>query len=171
MMIRWRSPGIKLIWAASLLVSIALLLLPFVFRLDGKPHADWQQFLGRFHPLVVHLPIGLILLVPCSSLQAEFALRCWRRRWFVLSLSLLSCLLALTLGYLLAYGSGEAGAGVSRHMWGAIALTIAVLGCVSGSWGIRRLAWTLSRTCWLVCCFCWHGQLTRAARSPTATSI
>jgi hypothetical protein len=39
-----------------------------VVRLDGKPHADWQQFLGRFHPLVVHLPIGLLLLVPLLEL-------------------------------------------------------------------------------------------------------
>ena len=48
---------------------------------------------------------------------------------FVLSLSVLSCLLALVLGYLLAYGSGDAGAGVARHMWGGIALTIGVLAC------------------------------------------
>ena len=130
MMIRFRSPGIKLIWAASLLVSIFLLLLPFVFRLDGKPHADWQQFLGRFHPLVVHLPIGLILLVPVLELAGRVRPALLEAALFVLSLSLLSCLLALTLGYLLAYGSGEAGAGVSRHMWGAIALTIAVLGCL-----------------------------------------
>lgn len=51
-------------WFAALLVSVALLLLPFLVKLDGRPHADWQQFLGRFHPLAVHLPIGLIVLVP-----------------------------------------------------------------------------------------------------------
>ena len=59
---------------------------------------------------------------------------------FVLSLSVFSCLLALTLGYLLAYGSGDAGAGVARHMWGGIALTIGVLGCVllrGASGGLR----------------------------------
>ncbi len=66
-MIQIKAQGIKLSWAASFLVSVTLLLLPFVFRLDGKTHADWQQFLGRFHPLVVHLPIGLILLVPAAG--------------------------------------------------------------------------------------------------------
>jgi mono/diheme cytochrome c family protein len=126
-MIRLR--GIKLVWAASFLVSIALLLLPFVFKLDGKTHADWQQFLGRFHPLVVHLPIGLILLVPLLELAGKYRPAMLEAAMFVLSLSVLSCLLALTLGYLLAYGSGDAGAGVARHMWGAIALTIAVLAC------------------------------------------
>ena len=130
MVIRFISPGNKLIWAASLPVSIVLLLLPFVFRLDGKPHADWQQFLGRFHPLVVHLPVGLILLVPVLEIAGRVRPALLEAAMFVLSLSLLSCLLALSLGYLLAYGSGDAGAGVSRHMWGGIALTIAVLGCV-----------------------------------------
>jgi len=116
----------KLAWVASLLVSVMLLLLPAIFKLDGKPHADWQQFLGRFHPSVVHLPIGLILLVPLLELAGRSRPALLEAAAFVLSLSVLSCLLALTLGYLLAYGSGEAGGGVARHMWGAIALTIAV---------------------------------------------
>src|ERR1700748_245902 len=135
-----RLKGIKLVWAASFLTSIALLLLPFMFRLDGKAHADWQQFLGRFHPLVVHLPVGLILLVPVLELAGRVRPALLEAAMFVLSLSLLSCLLALTLGYLLAYGSGDAGAGVARHMWGAIALTIGALGCAllrNASGGLR----------------------------------
>jgi mono/diheme cytochrome c family protein len=119
----------KLVWVASLLVSVMLLLLPFLFKLDGKPHADWQQFLGRFHPMVVHLPIGLILLVPVLELAGRFRPALLEAAVFVLSLSLLSCLLALTLGYLLAYGGGTAGEGVVRHMWGGIALTVAVGFC------------------------------------------
>jgi uncharacterized membrane protein len=117
------------IWIVSLLVSVLLLLLPSIFRLDGKTHADWQQFLGRFHPLVVHLPIGLILLVPLLEIAGRVRPALLEAAAFVLSLSVFSCLLALTLGYLLAYGSGDAGAGVARHMWGGIALTIGVLAC------------------------------------------
>jgi mono/diheme cytochrome c family protein len=135
-----RLKGIKLVWAASFLTSIVLLLLPFVFKLDGKTHADWQQFLGRFHPTVVHLPIGLILLVPLLELAGRYRPALLEAAMFILSLSVLSCLLALTLGYLLAYGSGDVGAGVARHMWGAIALTIGVLGCAllrGASGGLR----------------------------------
>ena len=47
------------------------MLLPWLVRLDGKPHADWQQFLGRFHPLVVHLPIGLLVLVPVLEIAGS----------------------------------------------------------------------------------------------------
>jgi uncharacterized membrane protein len=120
---------IKPVWVASLLASVVLLLLPSIFRLDGKTHADWQQFLGRFHPLVVHLPIGLILLVPLLEIAGRVRPALLEAAAFVLSLSVFSCLLALTLGYLLAYSSGDAGAGVARHMWGGIALTIGVLSC------------------------------------------
>jgi uncharacterized membrane protein len=121
--------AIKPVWIASLLASVLLLLLPSIFRLDGKTHADWQQFLGRFHPLVVHLPIGLILLVPLLEIAGRVRPALLEAATFVLSLSVFTCLLALTLGYLLAYGSGDAGAGVARHMWGGIALTIGVLAC------------------------------------------
>ena len=121
----------KSIWAVCLLLSVALLFLPVVFRLNGKIHADWQQFLGRFHPLVVHLPIGLILLLPLMEIAGRFRPALREAASFVLWLSAPACLGAVTLGYLLAYGSGETGARVTRHMWGGIALTIGVLVCAA----------------------------------------
>jgi mono/diheme cytochrome c family protein len=60
------------VWFAALVASAALLLLPWLVKLDGRPHADWQQFLGRFHPLAVHLPIGLIVLVPLLEIAGRF---------------------------------------------------------------------------------------------------
>jgi uncharacterized membrane protein len=113
-----------------MLLCFTLLLLPQIFRLDGKHHADWQQFLGRFHPLIVHIPIGLIILIPILEIAgcSRSALR--EAAGFVLSLSLFSCIGAVTLGYLLAYGSGESGSVVTRHMWGGIALTISILVCI-----------------------------------------
>lgn len=132
---------IELVWVAALLLSVALLLLPFVFRLDGKAHADWEQFLGRFHPFVVHLPVGLILLVPLLELAGRTRPALREAAMFVLGLSVFSCLLAVALGFLLAYGGGDAGAGVSRHMWSGIALSIAVSLCAllrGSSGGLRR---------------------------------
>ncbi len=63
----------------------------------------------------------------CLKLQAHFGRRCARPRALCLALACAACLGSLTLGYLLAYGSGDAGATVTRHMWGGIALTIGVL--------------------------------------------
>jgi uncharacterized membrane protein len=105
-------------------------LLPSVFSLDGRPHSNWQQFLGRFHPLAVHLPIGFLVLLPLLEIAGVFRPALREAAGFVLGLACAACLGALTLGYLLAYGSGDTGAGVARHMWGGIALTIGVLVCM-----------------------------------------
>jgi len=117
-------------WIAALAFSAALILLPWIVKLDGKPHADWQQFLGRFHPLAVHLPIGLLVLLPLLEIVGRFRPALREAAGFVLGLSFVSCLFALALGVLLAYGSGDAGAGVTLHESGGIALTIGVLLCL-----------------------------------------
>jgi hypothetical protein len=126
----------RIAWAASFGFSLLLLSLPWLVRLDGHPHADWQQFLGRFHPLVVHLPIGLLLLVPL--LESAGAVRPALRETagFVLALAFAGCVVAVALGFVLAYGSGTAGTGVTRHLWGGVALTIVVLLCL-----LARPAW------------------------------
>jgi uncharacterized membrane protein len=46
--------------APVLVVVMLVALLPP----DGNERADWFQFIGRFHPLFVHFPIALFLLVP-----------------------------------------------------------------------------------------------------------
>ncbi len=120
----------RAVWLVATAISVALLLLPWLVKLDGKQHADWQQFLGRFHPLVVHLPIGLLLLVPLLEIAGARQPALREAAGFVLGVAFIGCVCALTLGFLLAYGSGDAGLGVTRHMWGGITLTIGVLVCM-----------------------------------------
>src|SRR5271169_6682596 len=75
-------------WLAAFAIAVALLLLPAIVRLDGKPHADWLQFVGRFHPLAVHLPIGLIVLVPVLEIAGMFRPALREASGFVLALAL-----------------------------------------------------------------------------------
>jgi uncharacterized membrane protein len=110
-----------------LVFSALLIALPWFIHLDGRSHSDWQQFLGRFHPLVVHLPIGLLALLPLLEIAGAFRPALREAASFVLWLAFAACLLAITLGFLLAYGGGEAGLLVTRHMAGGITLTILVL--------------------------------------------
>src|SRR5260370_27482400 len=51
-------------------ILIVMSLLVF-FPPDGKEHAEWMQFIGRFHPLAVHFPIALVLLVPIVELAGR----------------------------------------------------------------------------------------------------
>ena len=108
------------------LAALMLLAAPIAFPLDGKAHADWQQFLGRFHPLAVHLPIGLLLLVPLLELAGRRRSALRDAASFLMLLSVPACFGTVVLGYLLAYGGGQTGAVVTRHMWSGIALTILV---------------------------------------------
>jgi mono/diheme cytochrome c family protein len=120
------------------MASAALLLLPEIFRLDGTRHADWLQFVGRFHPLAVHIPIGLIVLVPVLEIAGIFRPALREAASFVLGLAAAACLGTLMLGYLLAYGSGDTGVTVMRHMWGGIALAIGLMLCL-----LARSSWSI----------------------------
>jgi len=49
---------------------VAIFPLPILLlhaRPDGLQRAELAQFLGRFHPLAVHIPIALLLLVPARA--------------------------------------------------------------------------------------------------------
>jgi uncharacterized membrane protein len=74
-------------WIAALVLSLALVILPEIVKLDGKPHADWEQFVGRFHPLAVHVPIGLIVLVPVLEIAGAFRPPLREAAAFVLALA------------------------------------------------------------------------------------
>jgi uncharacterized membrane protein len=98
---------------------------------DGVEHGELSQFVGRFHPLIVHLPIALLLLVPLLECIGLF------RRWnhlresagFVLLLASISAFIAVFLGWLLAWSGGYEGKLVISHMWGGFSLAVAVFLC------------------------------------------
>jgi len=118
-------------WRGTLGLSAVLLALPFAVRLNGQQHADWLQFLGRFHPLLVHLPIGLLVLLPILEVAATNRPNLRDAARFVLYLTLVTGAISLVFGILLAYGAGVVGSTLTRHMWGGIALMIELLACVT----------------------------------------
>jgi uncharacterized membrane protein len=105
------------------------LLPPHFFLLDGHSHADWLQFIGRFHPLAVHFPIALILLLPLLELAGARRPALREAAVFILQLALLTCVVSIFFGLLLAYGSGVMGTTLTRHMRGAIVLALELFLC------------------------------------------
>jgi uncharacterized membrane protein len=128
-------------WLPPLALTALLVTLPFAVRLNGRPHADWLQFLGRFHPSLVHLPIGMLVLLPFLELGATNRPGLREAAGFVLQLTLAAAAVSVILGISLAYGSGVMGTTVTRHMWGGIALLVELLVCVT-----VRPAWTSGRS-------------------------
>jgi len=149
--LRARSASAK--WASTLGVSAMLVLLPFAVRLNGQTHADWLQFLGRFHPLLVHLPIGMLVLLPFLELVGTTRAGFREVARFVLNLTLAAGAIAFVLGILLAYGSGVMGATVTRHLWGSTALLI------------ELMVWVTVRPAWI------SGQLPRAYPALIAVTL
>lgn len=119
------------VWSGAVCAGISIALLPLFFPLDGKPHADWLQFLGRFHPLLVHLPIGLIVLLPLLEFAGTKRQSLSEAAGFVLQIALVTCVASILFGLLLAYGSGEIGTTVTRHMRSGIVLAIELLLCLA----------------------------------------
>jgi uncharacterized membrane protein len=130
-----------------------LVLVPFAVRLNGRTHADWLQFLGRFHPLLVHLPVGMLVLLAFLEVAGTTRAGFREAAGFVLHLTLATTALTLVLGILLAYGSGVMGATVTRHMWGGIALLI------------ELMVWVTVRPAWI------SGQLQRVYPALLAATL
>jgi uncharacterized membrane protein len=102
---------------------------------DGVQRAAILQFLGRFHPVSIHLPIALLFLVPLLELAAWFRNRhaLQEAAGFVLSLATIAAFASAYLGVLLAWSGGYQGGLVSLHGWGGVWIPAGALIC----WGLR----------------------------------
>lgn len=130
-------------WPAAAALGLALwaLLLLLVLRLppDGREHGNLAQFVGRFHPLLVHGPVALVALVAAMDLAAWR----WHRRdlrsaaGWVLAVATAAALAAALDGWLLAWSGGYRGRDVTRHMWGGVWLVPA---CAAALWARSGLS-------------------------------
>jgi uncharacterized membrane protein len=111
---------------------------------DGNERAEWVQFIGRFHPLLVHFPIALFLLVPILEIVGRSARYANLRLsvHFILALATLGAATAAILGWCLGRSGGYSGRLITQHMWGGILLSIICWVC----WLLRTQLRELSVT-------------------------
>jgi len=115
---RCRSPLV------TFLPILMLFSLVVFFAPDGRDRAQWIQFIGRFHPLAVHLPIALMLLVPVLEIAGRWEQFSYLRlsSRFVLGFATITATFAAFLGWCLARSGSYSGALVTQHMWGGVSL-------------------------------------------------
>ena len=117
----------------GLLAIGGLIAMPFVGGPpDGDKMPDIVRFLGHFHPVLLHLPIGVFALILFQELGAIFG----KRRGDLKTVSLFplffgaaSAILAVIAGFLLYHGGVEyaGNALVERHLWGGLAFAVAAV--------------------------------------------
>ncbi|MXY07495.1 MAG: hypothetical protein F4Y61_02465 [Rhodothermaceae bacterium] len=122
-------------WMCAGLALLVVMLL--VVPGSGRP-SDFSLFLGRFHPVVVHLPIGI--LVVAILLECLSARPAWRGRYDTGILALLyigvwSSILAVIFGLYLAQGGGYSASQLAWHKrMGILVVLFASLAYLYKAW-------------------------------------
>ncbi len=119
----------------SLAAGLALLLLMLLMVPGGGRPSDFSLFLGRFHPVVVHLPIGILFIGVVLDLLA--------RRWSRLEQTVLimlfagawAAILAAIVGLYLAQGGGYDPGTLAWHK----RLGVLTAAAAAAAWGLK--AW------------------------------
>ncbi len=99
---------------------------------DGDKVPDIVRFVGRFHPLVLHLPIGMVTLAILLELTRLFSKGEDKKRGgagsLVLGFSAASAVVAVILGFLLYQGGGWDDSKLAeQHMWRGIFFASAMI--------------------------------------------
>jgi hypothetical protein len=122
---------LMLVTACATVVALALIALPLVAGEPGKKWPDIVLFFGRFHMLVLHIPIGVFVLILLQELAAMVMRRADARpSRFALALGMISAVVAALAGFLLYHGSGDDYAGnplAERHLWAGMAFAVAAI--------------------------------------------
>jgi uncharacterized membrane protein len=108
-------------------LAVGVLFLPFIPP-TSEQASGLVYLLGRFHPLVVHFPVVLVLLALLFEGARKF------RLWDVspltvgvlLGLGLAGCVVSLAFGFLLYYTGEYTGDTMQGHLWGGVLLTASV---------------------------------------------
>ena len=112
------------IWGAALL--LAGILLVWTLSLDRGDAPGFVLFFGRFHPVIVHFPIALLLLAAAVELIGPRSASIARMRPaapFLFLLGALSSLAAVALGYMLSLAGGYEEGLLTLHARFGVAVT------------------------------------------------
>src|SRR5215217_4986413 len=88
--------------------------------------SGWSLFIGRFHPLLVHLPIGFLLIAALLEIgrRTKKVQVSSSAISFILLWSAIGATIACVAGYMLSLGGGYDAVLLDRHMWQGIGVAV-----------------------------------------------
>jgi mono/diheme cytochrome c family protein len=88
--------------------------------------SDWTNFIGRFHPVLVHLPIGFLLIAALLEIGKRLGkiVVSEATTTFILFWSAVGATMSCVAGYLLSLGGGYEEALLSDHQWQGIGVAV-----------------------------------------------
>ncbi len=120
-----------LLTLVGLLTIAAMVAMPLLAGAPDAEHvADWVKFIGPFHPVVLHLPIGIVSLALVLEVAGVFSKNKPNSGAgsLVLGLGAASAVVAVIAGFLLYQGgSYEQTDVLGRHLWGGIIFASAAI--------------------------------------------
>jgi uncharacterized membrane protein len=136
-----------LLTVGGILLIAAVVAMPLIAGppAEGTKVDDLVRFFGRLHPVILHLPIGILVVAGLFEFGGIFA----RKQRVcagpgLLFLGAVSAVLAAILGFLLWQGSaGDYNEElVERHLWGGIAVAaLAIIALLVRLWTVGRSPW------------------------------
>jgi len=118
------------IWLTLGLATFEVILLPLLPVPEGQ-FIDFSSFLGRFHPLILHFPIVLILLLGLFEVGRFFKLPQIPQKnssllYGLIWAAFLSACLTAIFGFFLYRSDEYQGQIIQQHLWGGVAISLLV---------------------------------------------
>lgn len=103
---------------------------------DAEKSSDTIRFLGRFHPVILHLPIGIFSLIIIQELMSMFSRYKPQPGLIAIFIGAASAVVAVLFGFMLYMGGGyEMSKLLGDHLWGGIIFACAaVLTLIVKAW-------------------------------------
>lgn len=117
---------------AALAVIAGAIAFAWLTPLDAQEHGGLLRLVGRMHPLLIHFPVVLLLLVPALEWFGRRRPALREAAGCLLGLAVPCCLLAVMAGLALARADGHEGELLRDHRLGGVLVT-----------GATALAWSL----------------------------
>lgn len=126
------------------ITCLGLLVMPWLAGApNGEAMPDLVRFIGRFHPVILHLPIGMLTLVLLLEIGSFLLKKPSQTSGTALFFAAVTSVAAVLAGFLLYQGESDwaSSPGATRHLWWGIGFScVTILTFVSKSWLDRNMA-------------------------------